>query len=146
MFGVKVGLLCFWSAWFCVAFATNLCGGLKALGKLPAGWRFASDNFAAVAEAAKIHRAPKRLAAFLFSGAVLWQLAAAALFGRAAMSSLARASLDRSALDAAFAAGAGLWAAFMVADEIFLRYENEGSHAILFTAGLASWMAIYVLP
>jgi hypothetical protein len=62
LFPAKLGLLFFWMLWLWIAFLTNLCGGLKALGVLPRSWRFASDNFRAVAEAASRYRAPPWLA------------------------------------------------------------------------------------
>ena len=42
---LKIALLAFWCVWLCVVFAGNLCDGLKELGLLGDGWKFASGNF-----------------------------------------------------------------------------------------------------
>jgi hypothetical protein len=44
------------------------------------------------------------------------------------------------------AAGIGLWAAFMIADEITIKYAYEQSHELLFVAQLVSLVAMHVLP
>jgi hypothetical protein len=146
LFTVKLVLLFFWTAWFFITFLTNLFGGMKALGLLPAKWKFASDNFQAVAHAASIYRAPGRLAALLFSGVVLWQILVVTLFGRALILSFKMGSLEFISLNTAFTAGIAFWAALMIADEVFLRYENQSWHALLFIAQLVTWMSLYVLP
>jgi hypothetical protein len=146
LFSVKLALLCFWTLWFLITLLTSVCGGLKALGVLPSRWKFASDNYQAIVQAAQVYRAPQWLAGFLFTGVVLWQLIAVALFGCALVSSFTLGALDFASMNSAFAVGVGFWAALMIADEIFLRYENESWHALLFIAQLATWMSFYVLP
>jgi hypothetical protein len=42
---------------------------------------------------------------------------------------------------AAFAAGLGLWAAFLLADEAFVAYALGGTHLRLFTAQMATLLA-----
>jgi hypothetical protein len=146
LFSVKLALLCFWTLWLSITFLTNVCGGLKALGVLPSRWKFASDNYHAVVQATSVYRAPRRLAGLLFFGVVLWQLIAVALFGCALVSSFTHGALDFASINSAFAVGVGFWAALMIADEIFLRYENESWHALLLIAQLATWMSLYGLP
>ncbi|HEY1373604.1 MAG TPA: hypothetical protein VGH50_14130, partial [Candidatus Binatia bacterium] len=119
---------------------------LKALKLLPARWRFASENYRAVIDATSVYDAPRWLPAALFAGVILWQLAAAVLFARAAVLCCIEGNIARAAASAAFTAGAGLPAVFMLADEIFLQYERQASHATLFIAQLATWMAVLLLP
>ena len=45
-----------------------------------------------------------------------------------------------------FAAGLALWAAFMIADEITIKYAYEQSHELLFIAQLATLVALHVIP
>jgi hypothetical protein len=47
---------------------------------------------------------------------------------------------------AAFTAGLTLWAAFAIADEIFIKYDVEASHLRLFIAQLVMLLAIELLP
>jgi hypothetical protein len=146
MFAAKLVLLTFWSVWFLITFASNLCGGLKEMKLLDARWKFASENYRGVVDATSVYDAPRWLTAVLFAGVILWQLAAAVLFARAAVLSCLDANIAVGAATAAFTAGAGLPAAFMLADEIFLQYERQASHATLFIAQLATWLAVILLP
>jgi hypothetical protein len=47
---------------------------------------------------------------------------------------------------AAFSVGLGLWSAFAIADELFIAYAVEGTHLRLFTAQLATLLAVELLP
>jgi hypothetical protein len=143
---LKLALLFFWAAWFCVVFLTNLFSGAKAAGLLGDTWKFASGNYAAVAKAVSLYGAPAWVPAFLFAGVVAWQLAAAALYAWAFYVSFAAGWIAPTAMNTAFAAGIGLWAAFMIADEITIKYAYEQSHELLFIAQLASLVAMHVLP
>jgi hypothetical protein len=40
----------------------------------------------------------------------------------------------------------GLWAAFMLADEILKQYDVEHSHVLFFIAQLVTFVSFYVLP
>ena len=142
---IKLGLVAFWAAWFWIVLLTNVLGGLKALGRLSPKWKFASANYEAVAKAIAVYRPPRRLAAWLFASVVLWQLAAALLFTWAAWSSVSSGTIDLAAAHRAFGCGIALWAAFMLADEITLKYEFERTHELLFIAQLASLMALHLL-
>lgn len=146
MYALKIGLVVFWAVYFSITFASNLFGWLKALKLLPPGWRFASENYRAVVDATSVYRMTLWLPTILFAGVTLWQLAGAVLFARAAMLSGVETNIARAALNTAFAAGAGLPGAFMLADEIFLQYEREASHTTLFIALIATWMAVFLLP
>jgi len=67
------------------------------------------------------------------------------LFGWAVISSAA-GSLDSEAVNAAFTAGLSLWAAFLLADEIFKQYDAEHSHVLFFIAQLITFISLYLLP
>ena len=108
-------------------------------------WKLASKNYEAVAKAVSIYRAPPWLPRLLFGGVVLWQLMAAMLYGRSFVSSCNAGTLDAAAVNAAFAAGLGLCAAFILADEITIKYAYEQSHELLFIAQLATLLALYLL-
>lgn len=143
---LKLALLLFWTAWFAVVFLTNVFGGLKAMGVLPPSWKFASANYQAVVEATGRYGPLPWVPPVLFVGVVLWQLAVAALFAWAAGAWMLDGRLDWRAVNLAFGGGIGLWAAFMLADEIVLKYEFERTHELLFIAQLACLVAMHVLP
>jgi hypothetical protein len=108
---LKSGLVLFWAAWLTIVCLTNILAGLKALGILPEGWKFASGNYQAVLDTVSTYSWPAWSAGLLFLGVIAWQALAVFLFWRAFLGSGA------GAVVAAFAASLGLWAAFMLADE-----------------------------
>jgi hypothetical protein len=131
---LKLALLFFWALWFSIVFLTNVFSALKAAGRLPPGWKFASKNYEMVAKAVSLYRAPAWVPRLLFLGVITWQLGAAALFWY----SLA----DVTVAYAAFSAGILLFAAFMIADELTLKYAMEQPHELLFIAQVASLLVI----
>jgi len=142
----KHGLLLFWALWLTVITLTNLFDGLKAAGALPSGWRFVSQNFDRVVQAVAVYGAGTRLATVLFGGVILWQGLAAVLFWYAAVGSLQVGGILWPAADLAFTVVLALWAAFIVAEEVFKQYRTEISHVLFFTVQLVSWLALYRLP
>ena len=113
---------------------------------LPRTRPFASGNLNAVSQATKSISTSKSLPRLLFTGVLCWQLLTVLLFGRAILSSLSAGSLNWEATNAAFMAGLGLWAGFLLADEILKQYETEHSHVLFFMAQLMTLVAVYTLP
>jgi hypothetical protein len=136
---IRSGILLFWAAWFTVVALTNLLDALKALGFLPAGFTLASGNWALMLKVTAIHGTPASLVALLFLGVILWEAVAAALFWRAW-------AVRGEAIATAFIVGLALWAAFTLADEVFIAYPLEAVHLRLFAAQLLSLLAIRLLP
>ena len=141
---LKLALLLFWATWFSIVFLTNVFSAAKAAGRLPASWKFASQNYEMVVKAVSRYQAPAWVPRFLFLGVMAWQLAAAAFFWYALGSSWAGGMLDMPAVNAACGAGILLWAAFMIADEITLKYAIEQPHELLFIAQLASLVVMHL--
>lgn len=134
---LKLALLFFWALWFSIVFLTNVFGAMKAAGRLPPSWKFASKNYEMVAKAVSLYQAPAWVPRLLFLGVVAWQLVAAALFWYALA--------DTTVVNAAFGAGILLFAAFMIADELTMKYAMEQPHELLFIAQLASLLAMHLL-
>jgi hypothetical protein len=146
LYQLKLGLIAFWTLWFAIVCLTNLFAGLKVLGIVPKQTKFASQNFALVTRAVSTYRPPPWLPGLLFCGVILWQFLAALLFARAFLASLTAHALVWSPVNTAFATGIALWAAFMIADEIFVEYNNERSHIMLFAAQLITLVGLHLLP
>lgn len=146
LFALKFGLLFFWGFWLLIVFLTNLFEGLKVVGMLSPHWKFASQNYQAVARATVTYHAPQWLPRFLFVGILLWQLLTLIFFGWAIVASAATGTLALGPVNVAFAASISLLAAFMIADEICKEYDLERGHVLLFIAHLVTLMAFYVLP
>ena len=138
-------VLCFWALWFSVVFLTNLADAGKGLGLLDNSWAFASGNWKLVQETTSRYRTPGSLKALLFAGILLWEGLAALLFWRAGWSFRGRRSA-RQAVYLAFMTAVLLWAAFLIADEVFIAYPLESAHLRLFVAHLLTLLAIELLP
>ncbi len=145
---LKCGFLLFWAGWFTLVLATNVCDGLKALGVLPVGWVFASGNFAFIGSVTAKFAVPAAVNSLFFLLVVLWQAAAAGLLWIAFARAISDERPDWAPATTAFAVSLALWAAFIMADELFVAFETgvEGVHLRLFTAQLASLLAIHLLP
>ncbi len=137
---IPLGLLVFWAAYFTIVLVMNAFDAMKALGWLSRDWKFASGNYAIVREATDTYRAPGWLTGLLFLGVLAWQALVAVLLW------LAVAGWPAPALvDAGFAAGIGLFAAFVLMDEIFKEYKSERDHMLIFAAQLLTLLAIQLL-
>ena len=134
---LSLGLLIFWAAWISVVFLTNLFAGLKLVHLLPGGWKVASNNYTLIQKTTERYATPAWMNGFLFAGVIAWQAAQVALFWRAVFSPTS------SAVDLSFGVSLALWAAFILADEIFLAYPREGSHLEIFIAQLVSLLLIH---
>jgi hypothetical protein len=142
---LKRALLLFWAVWLSVVFATNVADGCKALGLLTQGWAFASGNYPFLVTTTARYGPPAWLNGLLFLGVVCWEGTTALLFWLAWMRSRTKEG-GRRLLYAAFTAGLGLWATFLVADEVCITYTVEGTHLRLFTAQLVTLLTVELLP
>ena len=136
---MKSGILLFWAAWFTIVLLTNVCDALKAGRALPAGWTFSSGNWELMLKVTAVHATPVVIVAILFLGVIAWEALAAVLFWRAWIAG------GRGGV-AAFTVGLALWAAFALADELFLAHSLEAMHVRLFGVQLLSVLALRLLP
>jgi hypothetical protein len=145
MYFLKLGLLFFWAAWFSIVTLTNVTSALKALGMLGPSWRLASRNYPMVVKAVSLYDAPAWVPKLLFMGVIAWQAIAAALFWLALASSAGAGVINMDAANMACAAGIFLWAAFMIADEVTIKYAMEQPHELLLIAQLGSLLVMHLL-
>jgi hypothetical protein len=143
---LKRSLLLFWAVWLTIVFATNVLDGCKTLDLLGENWAFASGNYRFLVETTARYGAPAWLDGLLFLGVICWEGAAALLFWLDWLRFRGRGEESRRLLYAAFTVSLALWSAFLVADELFIAYTVEGTHLRLFTAQLATLLAIELLP
>lgn len=140
---IRRGLLCFWAAYFTIVLASNATDGLKAMAVVPDTLRFVSGNYALVERVTRIYGVPAAGVALLYIGVLLWQAVAAGLFWRACAAWRRGGMPDAGMVNAAFATGLGLWAAFILVDELFIAYEIAGleaTHVALLSAQLLSFL------
>ena len=131
---LRGSLLLFWCVYFGVLGFTNLLDLLHGLGALPHGWRYLAGNLPLIQRALGTVGIPGGLAGVLLLGVILWQWLAAWLFWQA----LRRHEWVLRAFTVAIC----LWAAFLVADEVFLTYALEAVHLRLFIAQLLSLLVV----
>ena len=143
---LKRGLLAFWALWNLVVCFTNLCDGLKALGVLGAAWRFTSGNYPLLVGTTALYGTPSWINVVLFLGVISWEGASAILFWLACRRFGSTKGRSLQVMHTAFTVSLALWAAFILADEIFLAYGLEGTHLRVFTGQLATLLVIHLLP
>lgn len=68
------------------------------------------------------------------------------LFGRAGVQSLTTGDLALDAVNAAFAGSIALFAAFIIADEIFQLHDLEHTHVLYLIAQVVTVLAVHLLP
>jgi hypothetical protein len=138
------GLLVFWAAWLTVVVTTNVLDALRAIGVLREV-SFASGNWGWINQVMDPLAVPRQVQAGLFAGAVTWEAVAAALFWRAARAYRGRSLAAEPTALVACAVNLGLWAAFQVLDEVFLAYQPETVHRMIFINQLATLMVLHLL-
>jgi hypothetical protein len=139
-------LLLVWGIWFSIVALTNALDGLKALQLLPAGFTFASGNWAFLKQVVAVHHTPTALAAGMFAGVIAWEGFAAVSFLRA-WNRYRGDHADAGTMAArAFTVSAALWGAMMIASEIFISYGVEATHTHLLIATLVSFLVVARRP
>ena len=145
---VKRALLLFWALYFTIVFASNLADAFQAMALLPEGFPFVSGNYALIVRVTGIYGTPDEINVTLFLGLLLWQALAVGLFWRA-FRSYGRRADGWEAVYRSFGTGIGLWASFVLMDEVFIAYEIPGleaTHLRLFVASIVSLLAMHLLP
>lgn len=143
---LKAGILFYWSAWTTIVVFMNLMDELKAMGVLPEEWKVSSGNYRAIARTTDVYSVPGWLDKLFLLGAMLWEAVGAGLFWRALRLYLVR---DRARFAATYTASStllGLFAAFLLADEVLHAYEMERDHRDIALGLLASLLALEHLP
>jgi hypothetical protein len=138
-------LLLFWAVWLSIVFLSNLADAGKGFGLLGGSWAFASGNWKLIQETTMRYGIPAAVNAILFAGVILWEGVAAVLFWWAGWSFQGR-NEARKAVYLAFTTSLLLWAAFLLADEVFIAYPLESTHLRLFMAQLVTLLAVELLP
>jgi hypothetical protein len=143
---VKRMILIFWAAWLSVVATTNVLNGLQVMGEVPSSFKFVSGNWQWINQVMDPLGVPRGLQASLFVGAIAWEALAAILFWRAAVAYRGRPLVQEQAAVTACGVNLALWAAFQVLDEVFIAYQPQSVHRVIFISQLASLLALQLLP
>jgi len=143
---LKRGGLLFWALWLSVVVFTNILNALQALGVLSETFKFVSGNWQWINQTMDPLGVPRALQAFMFAGVIVWELLAALLFWRAVADYRNRPLNQERATVIACAVNLALWAAFQVLDEVFLAYQPEGVHRVIFGNQILTLLMLHVLP
>jgi hypothetical protein len=138
--------LLFWAAWLSVVATTNVLDGLRALGTIPESFRFVSGNWGWINHVMDPLGVPRALQAFQFVGVIAWEALGALLFWRAVATYRGRPLAQESPAVLACGVNLALWAAFQVLDEVFLAFEPEAVHRVIFLGQLATLILLHVPP
>jgi hypothetical protein len=136
------GLVLFWSLWWSVIVVTNLMEALRALGVLAEDWKFASGNYSLISQTTAIYDLPAWVNGLLFVCVILWQMICCVLFWRTFRNLREKPTLASSDVIEAFVVSLALWAALIIADEIFISYEMEGIHLRILLAQMVTLLLL----
>jgi hypothetical protein len=144
---LRLVVLLFWALWLTIVTASNVTNALRVAGALPTSFAFASANFELIEASTAIYQATRGVVWALFLGVIAWEAAAAGLFWRATIAvwrqrTGAGVATAAAPLAPAFAAALGLFAAFMLADELLIAYPLQATHMRVFIALGVSWLVV----
>ena len=145
---IRAGLLLFWALYFSIVFVSNSADALGTLSMLPLNWHFVSGNYGLIQKVVSMYEPPAWLAGFMFAGVIVWEAVGAVLFWKAFLITLRQNQKQSVTMHAAFGITIGLWASFILADEVFLTYLLGGlssTHFSLLIAELATFILIRLL-
>lgn len=143
---LKAGLVLFWALWLTIVTLSNLTDALKVLGILSADFIWASYNYALVRDTVAAHGVPAAGAAVLFAGVLAWETLASILLWRAWNALRRGAPGTAPEVTQAFAVNLALWAAFLVATELFINYDTAGTHKTTLIAQIATLLLLRQRP
>ena len=144
MLVIKRTILLFWAAWLTVVTTTNVFDALAAVGAIPESFKFVSGNWKWINQAMDPLSVPRAFQAFLFAGAIAWESLAAALFWWASATYRGRLISEEKAALSACGVNLALWAAFQVLDEVFIAYQPEAVHRMIFVSQLGTLLLLYL--
>ena len=142
---LKRGLLLFWALWLSVVVTTNVLDRLPSGPFLPYAVVPVRIDWSWINRTMDPLDVPRPVQALMFSGVVLWEALAAALFWPALVAYRGLPLGQEPTVIAASAVNLGLWAAFQVLDEVFLAYSPEVVHRDIFVSQLLTLVVLCVL-
>ncbi len=143
---INDGIALFWAAWISIVVITNIAAALRVAGLLPATTGLASGNYTAIVKVSDHLSIPHNLDFILFLVIIVWETIAAVLLWRAAIYYLENSSLRVGAADTGLGVLLAIFAAFMLADEVFHAFKVENDHRAIAIFILISLIALHVLP
>ena len=133
---VKLGLLSFIFVWIGVVVATNVIDGLNALGVAGGNLPLASGNFELIESKTSHLNPPGVLNGLMFAGVILWESVIFVLFGNAIRNYCYRN------INQAFGVSFGLFAAFVIVDDVIGAFGVENKHRNILIMLVAVWLYV----
>ena len=143
---IKRTVLLFWAAWLSVVTTTNVLNGMCALGALPDSFKFVSGNWQWINQVMDPLGVPRGTQAVLFASAITWEALGAGLFWWAVATYRGRPLTREKAVLYACGVNLALWAAFQVLDEVFMAYQPEGVHRVIFVSQIVTLLLLHLPP
>ncbi|MCB0877914.1 MAG: hypothetical protein KDC46_02905 [Thermoleophilia bacterium] len=134
-----------WAMYFTMISLSNIFDALKAMDVLGNGFDFASGNWSFMQDTVAIYGTPDWLTGILFAGAIVLEVAVAALCWYALGSRLSDSPVASAASRAAVTSALVVWTAFVFMEEIFIAYGVESTHWMLFVASAISFGLLYLV-
>ena len=141
----KKMIILFWTAWWLIAFWTDIVGALAHLNLLHATWA-KDQNYPNLVQSLSMYHVPIWLPQCLFIGIVLGSSITTGLFCWASLGLKRDSDIWLSRAQYAFIISLAYWFAFYIADQIIMNFDLEQNHMVQGGFQLLTYLALYVLP
>ncbi|MDP1604492.1 MAG: hypothetical protein Q8M03_14645 [Legionella sp.] len=138
-------IIVFWTLWWLIALWTDIVGLLAHNGLLQKSWA-PNTNYPFLVDSLKMYNAPEWLPQFLFGGIILWLLLSTLAFCWATASLAQQKEKWMKRADIAFTISLGLWLAFIIGDQLIMKFTLEENHMVQAGFQLLTYLMLYLIP
>ena len=138
-------IIVFWTLWWLIALWTDIVGLLAHNGLLQKSWA-PNTNYPFLVDSLKMYNAPEWLPQFLFGGIIVWLLLSTLAFCWAATSLAQEKEKWMRRADIAFTISLGLWLAFIIGDQLIMKFTLEENHMVQAGFQLLTYLMLYLIP
>lgn len=140
----KKTIIVFWAIWWLIILWTDSVSAAAHLGVLNASW--APDKYTYFASTLNMYHVPAWFPAFLYVCILIWAFFTVITFMWACFSLNKNKTVWLYRANIAFIISLVFWFAFLIADQIIMRYDIEQIHIVQGGFQLLSFLSLYLLP
>lgn len=142
---LKMIIVIFWAVWWCIAFWTDLIGGLAHLGIVHANWA-PDTNYPFLVSSLKMYPITNSIPPVLFLGIIIWLFISFISFAWACLGFTKDRSVWIARSNTAFIISLSLWFSFFIADQIVMKFDLEENHMVQGGFQLLTFLVFHLLP
>lgn len=141
----KKAIILFWFIWWLIALWTDVVGVMAHAGYLKQSWAL-DTNYPFLVDSLKMYQVADWIPQLAMVGIILWSLFSTLLFLWASLNLNQSESRWKGLADYAFIISLCYWMAFLLADQLVMKYDLEENHMVQAGFQLLSYLTLYWLP